>query len=88
VWNWARGADDSHDFGGDHLVEEFVLVPRPGARSETDGWLLGTTVNLKARATELHVFDAARVAAGPIVSWRADVALPVGFHGNFAARQG
>jgi all-trans-8'-apo-beta-carotenal 15,15'-oxygenase len=88
VWDWARGADDSHDFGGDHLVEEFVLVPRAGGRSETDGLLIGTTVNLKARATELHVFDAARVAAGPIVSWRADVALPVGFHGNFAACSG
>ncbi|MBC7505735.1 MAG: carotenoid oxygenase family protein [Sandarakinorhabdus sp.] len=85
VWDWTKGADDAHDFGGDHLTEEFVLVPRRGARSETDGWLLGTTVNLKAGATELHVFDAARVAAGPLVSWRADVAMPVGFHGTFVA---
>ena len=85
VWSWSKGRDDSHDFGGEHLVEEFVLVPRKGGTAETDGWLLGTTINLAARATELHVFDAAAVAAGPLVSWRADVALPVGFHGTFVA---
>ena len=84
VWDWAKGRDDSHDFGGDHLVEEFVMVPGKGG-GERDGWLLGTTVNLQARATELHVFDASDVAAGPVVTWRADVALPVGFHGTFAA---
>ena len=85
VWDWEKGADDAHDFGGDHLTEEFVLVPRRGAGNETDGWLVGTTINLKAQATELHVFDAARVAAGPLASWRASVAMPVGFHGTFVA---
>ncbi len=84
VWDWQTGKDDAHVFGADHLVEEFLLVPRPGGSGERDGWLLGTTVNLAARATELHVFDAGRVAAGPLCSWRADVALPVGFHGCFA----
>ncbi len=85
VWDWTTGRDDAHHFGGDHLVEEFVMVPRPGGSGDRDGWLLGTTVNLAARATELHVFDAARVAAGPIASWRADVAMPVGFHGCFVS---
>jgi carotenoid cleavage dioxygenase-like enzyme len=84
LWDWKSGRDDAHDFGGDHLVEEFVMVPRPGATREDDAWLVGTTLNLSARATELHVLDAARVSAGPIASWRADVALPVGFHGCFA----
>ncbi|MFN7397738.1 MAG: carotenoid oxygenase family protein [Sandaracinobacter sp.] len=46
--------------------------------------LVGTTRNLKARATELHILDAARITAGLIASCRADVALPVGFHGCFA----
>lgn len=85
VWDWQSGRDDAHDFGGDHLVEEFVVVPRPGGMHERDAWLVGTTLNLKARATELHIFDAARVADGPRVTWRADVALPVGFHGIFAS---
>lgn len=74
VWDWATGRDDNWDFGARSLVEEFV---------PHDRWLIGTTINLDARATELHVFDASAVARGPLVTWRADVALPYGFHGNF-----
>ncbi|MCE3290105.1 MAG: carotenoid oxygenase [Caulobacter sp.] len=80
VSDWHSGKADVFDFGRDHCAEEFVFVPR-GSSRELDGWLVGTTLNLKARATELHVFDASRVSAGPLCSWRADVALPVGFHG-------
>jgi all-trans-8'-apo-beta-carotenal 15,15'-oxygenase len=42
-------------------------------------------VNLDAKATELHVFDARHVTQGPIAGWRAPVALPVTFHGVFVA---
>lgn len=75
------GKADVFDFGPDHCAEEHQFVPRPGSSRELDGWLVGTTLNLKARATELHVFEASRVSAGPVCSWRADVPLPVGFHG-------
>ncbi len=77
VWDWEKGRADSHDFGARHLVEEFVPVGR---------YLVGTTLNLAAQATELHVFDAARVADGPVVSWRSAMALPLSFHGTWAAR--
>ena len=80
-WDWQRGRDDSFDFGVTQLVEEFVFAPR--GTSEGDGWLVGTTLNLKARATEMHVFDAKRVAAGPLATWRAGVPLPHTFHGIF-----
>ena len=79
--NWKTGVSDAFDFGGAHLVEEAVFVARPGSAEELDGWLLAPSVNLAAKATELHVFDAGRVAAGPIASWRAEVALPVSLHG-------
>ncbi|WGM41044.1 carotenoid oxygenase family protein [Caulobacter sp. NIBR1757] len=81
VSDWKTGKADVFDFGPDHCAEEFVFVARPGSSRELDGWLVGTTLNLKARATELHVFEASRVSAGPVCSWRADVPLPVGFHG-------
>lgn len=81
VSDWRTGKADVFDFGPDHCAEEHQFVPRPGSSRELDGWLVGTTLNLKARATELHVFEASRVSAGPVCSWRADVPLPVGFHG-------
>jgi len=83
VRDWKRDRDQVFKFGPRHLVEEMVFVPRPGSSQELDGWLVGTTLNLDAKATELHVFDARRVAQGPIAAWRAPVALPVTFHGVF-----
>jgi carotenoid cleavage dioxygenase-like enzyme len=85
VHDWRTERADAFDFGGAHLVEEAVFAPRPGARGELDGWLLAPSVNVAAKATELHVFDAGRVAAGPICSWRAEVALPVSLHGAWTA---
>ena len=80
MWDWSRGRDDRFDFGDQQLVEEFLFVPL-GA-GERDGWLLGTTLNLAERKTELHLIDAAHVAAGPIATWRASLPLPLTFHGT------
>ena len=85
VRDWKRDRIDRFDFGDRFLAEEVVFAPRPGGSAELDGWLVGTGINLDAKATELHVFDARRVAAGPVCSWRADVALPISLHGVFKA---
>lgn len=84
VFDWTRERQERFDFGPSHLVEEFVFVPR--GSDELNGWLVGTTLNLERQATELHVLDARNVRSGPIASWRAGTALPVGFHGNFVQR--
>jgi len=76
IWDWQSGRDDAHDFGAQQIVEEFVPVGR---------WLIGTTINMAVGATELHVLDARRVADGPVVSWRASMALPHSFHGTWVA---
>jgi all-trans-8'-apo-beta-carotenal 15,15'-oxygenase len=83
VWDWKAGRDDHFDFGSRQLVEEFV--PVADRSCEGRSFLIGTTINLDAAATELHVFDADRVANGPLCTWRADVALPIGFHGSFVS---
>ena len=85
VHDWKTAVADTYDFGPSHMVEEAVFTPRPGGADELDGWLLAPSVNLTARATELHVFDARHVSDGPICTWRADVALPVSLHGVFVA---
>lgn len=85
TWDWTRGRSDRYDFGAHQLVEEFQYVAGTGAR-EDDGWLIGSTLNLKAGASELHLLRTGNVAAGPVVSWRADVALPISFHGTFVQR--
>lgn len=83
VTDWQSGQTRSFAFGGDHVVDEMVYVPKAGSQSEADAWLIGPTLNLKAGVTELHVLDLARVEDGPVVTWRADVALPAAFHGSW-----
>lgn len=82
--DWRSGRLQTCDFGGGHVVEEAAFVPGPGA-GEGEGWLVVPTLNLRRQASELHVFDALRIGEGPICTWRADVALPIGFHGTFVS---
>jgi len=86
VCDWTRGKTERYDLGPRQIMEEVVFTPRPGGTAEFDGWLVGTSINLDAKATELHVFDARRVAAGPICTWRAEVALPATLHGAFVRK--
>lgn len=81
--DWTGGRSDTFTFDAGHLTEEAVFVARPGGTAELDGWLLMPSVNMRARATELHVFDARRLAEGPLCTWRADRVLPVSLHGGF-----
>ncbi len=82
MWDWSKGRDSKHDFGSHQLVEEFLFVQN-GA-GERDGWLMGTTLNLKESKTELHILDARNLADGPVATLRADLALPISFHGTIA----
>lgn len=84
TWYWDTGKSDYFNFGVTQIVEEAVIVPKPGGTGETDAWLVAPSINLPEGVTELHVFEAARVADGPVATWRADVALPAGFHGVWA----
>ena len=84
TWDWDTGRSDAFLFGDTQIVEEAVFVPKAGATAETDAWLVAPSINLAEGVTELHAFDAARVADGPVASWRADIALPAGFHGVWA----
>lgn len=74
IWDWEAGRADSFDFGAQQLVEEFVPAGR---------YLIGTTLNLAAHATELHIFDTRRLVDGPVASWRSEIALPLTFHGSW-----
>lgn len=77
------GKADSYRFGAGWQAEEHVLVPRKGARSETDGWLVGVAQDTRAGVSVLSVFDAARVSAGPVALARLPYRVPHCFHGNF-----
>lgn len=79
------GRVDAYTFDAGWQVEEHVLVPRRGGRSETDGYLLGVAQDFRRGHTVMTVFDASRVAAGPLALARVPYRAPHCFHGNFLA---
>jgi carotenoid cleavage dioxygenase-like enzyme len=81
IQDWATGRNHAFSFGDTQIVEEAVFVPKPGTTAERDAWLVAPSINLAEGVTELHVFDVAAIEDGPVATWRADVALPAGFHG-------
>lgn len=78
------GKTDAFDYGENMMVEEHIVVPRVDGK-EGAGWAIGTALDVANNVTMLSVFDALNLAAGPIVQARLPYALPLGFHGNFAA---
>ena len=79
------GARERFSFGADVVVEEHVLVPRPGSTKEGEGWLVGMGYDVKRRRSFLSVFDAMRLADGPLARAWLPYAVPYGFHGRFYA---
>ncbi|HSW07083.1 carotenoid oxygenase family protein [Aquabacterium sp.] len=77
------GREDRFDYGEQTVVEEHILVPKPGRADELDAWVLGTSFDAKRQLTQVSVFDARRIADGPLAQATLPYALPLGFHGNF-----
>ncbi len=73
------------DYGPGIIPEEHVFVPKPGGRTEDDGWLLGTSLDIGERITRLSVFDATAPADGPIAQAALPYPLPLGLHGQWRA---
>lgn len=84
VHNWVNGKTDSFIFGDDYMVEEFLFVPMSPRSTEQESWLIGPVLNLKTQTTDICVFDARNVHAGPVCIWRANYAWSLGFHGFWA----
>jgi all-trans-8'-apo-beta-carotenal 15,15'-oxygenase len=63
------------------FVTEPVMVPRPGASAEDDGWVLCMIWNGARCASDLVILDAACLSE--IAVLELPLALPYGLHGSF-----
>lgn len=85
-WDWRSGRCETFVYGEQYWAEEPVFVPRSVASGEADGWVVATALNARTAKTELAVFDAGSIGDGPIALLSCPYALPLGFHGAFAAQ--
>lgn len=75
---------DSLWSNGGGVVSEPIFVPRPGARTEDDGWVLTLVYDAASNASNVTVLDACDLSAGPLACAWFDHAVPPTFHGAFA----
>ena len=79
-----RDRVEAFDFGASVVVEEHLLVPRPGSSREGQGWLIGTGFDVRRQRSFAAVFDAEAISAGPLATVELPFWVPYGFHGHFA----
>lgn len=74
----------AHQLGSALRPSEFVFVARDHAQFEDDGWLIGFAHNEDSQRGEFHVLDARTLSPQAAVDLQ--VRVPLGFHGNWVAR--
>ena len=77
------GTEDIWHFGDGASSGELVFAPRIGSTQEADGYALTLVHRANADVTELAVFAAKDIAAGPLALVEIPFRVPSGFHCNF-----
>ena len=79
----ATGRRSAHFLPQGDAASEPVFVPRAADSAEGDGWLLSVIWRGQEKRSDLAVFNATEVEAGPIATVELAHRVPFGFHGNW-----
>ena len=78
------GAEERFGFGEGVYGSETAMAPRVGGTAEDDGYLITLTSDVNADASYCVIFDAARVADGPICKLRLPERISSGTHSTWS----
>jgi carotenoid cleavage dioxygenase len=76
-----RGKRELHALGKGRLGGEGVFVPRAGAKTEDDGWIVSYVHDQATDKGEMVVVDARDFSGGPVARVMIPQRVPFGFHG-------
>ncbi len=62
---------------------EPLFIPRSASADEGDGYLIALAYRPQTNTSDLLVFDASDISAGPVATAKLPVRIPHGFHGNW-----
>jgi carotenoid cleavage dioxygenase len=82
-YDTASGKEDFYHFGPGSAAGELVVAPRVGATHEADGYAMTLVHRANSPTSELAIFAATDIAAGPIATVRIPFRVPSGFHCNY-----
>ncbi|MBN6037165.1 carotenoid oxygenase family protein [Amycolatopsis sp. 195334CR] len=79
----ATGVKAEHRFGPGRWGSEAPFAPRDGATVEGDGYLVTFVQDEREGVSELDIFDAGDLAAGPVARVLLPQRVPLGFHATW-----
>jgi carotenoid cleavage dioxygenase-like enzyme len=79
----STGRRASYDFAAGDGAGEPIFVPRSANAAEGDGWVIATVYRGAENRSDLVIFDAQDIKAGPIATAQMPRRVPFGFHGNW-----
>lgn len=85
--DFTTGAQTSWWAGPQTILQEPCFVPRGPDAPEGDGYIVALADNLVTNYSDLLIFEARRIDAGPIARAKLPFRLRSGLHGNWADRQ-
>jgi carotenoid cleavage dioxygenase-like enzyme len=76
------GKEDRYSCG-QAMVSEALFVPKSADAAEGEGYLLSVVTSFETRNSSLFIFDALKVATGPLAKVHLSHCVPSGFHGTW-----
>lgn len=67
------------------IPEEHLFVPKPKTNDESDGWLLGTSLDYEKELTHLNVFELQKSEPQLVAKATLPRLMPLGLHGKFVS---
>ena len=83
-YDLGSGACQAHKYNFGVYGSEPAFAPRIGSRDEDDGYLVGFTIDENTGASEVQIFNAKDIAAGPVGRVTLRCRVPMGFHATWA----
>ena len=83
--DFETGRTDRFSFGEGHWLSEAVFTTRHPSAEEGDGCVVSIVYRPDEARSDLVVFDARHIDAGPVAVARLDTRVPNGFHAEFRA---
>lgn len=82
-YDLAHGGVERHWFGEGRYGSEAPFVPRVGARSEDDGYLVSFVHDMREDRSEVLILDAANISDEPLARILLPRRVPLGFHATW-----
>ena len=78
-----NGVQQKYTYPSTEIPEEHLFVPDPSKASESEGWIVGTSLDWNQEKTRLNIFEPKHISDGPVATATVQRLMPLGLHGCY-----